>query len=198
MKDEIREQISALVDDELTDLERPLLLGRLQRDADLRACMGRYQLIGDVIHGGVTQATGLGIAGRVQDALADDHKEQDSSSTIQDVTTVDRQEAGRSFWKPAVGFAIAASVALVAVLSIQNLQQTTPDTPQVATTETLTAPIVQVSTRQDSSQDQWDRIAPQVDKRLSGYLVNHSEFAASHGMQGLTPYVRIVGFEDAQ
>ena len=94
MKDEIREQISALVDDELTDLERPLLLGRLQRDADLRACMGRYQLIGDVIHGGVTQASGLGIAGRVQDALADDHKDQDSSTTIQDVTTLDRQETG--------------------------------------------------------------------------------------------------------
>jgi hypothetical protein len=97
-----------------------------------------------------------------------------------------------------VGFAIAATVALVAVLSVQNLQQTTPDTPQIATTETLTPPIVQVSTSQDAGQDQWDRIEPRVDKRLSGYLVNHSEFTASHGMQGLTPYVRIVGFEDAQ
>ena len=32
MNDEIREQLSAMTDDELSDLERPMLLGRLQRD----------------------------------------------------------------------------------------------------------------------------------------------------------------------
>lgn len=188
MKDEISEQISALVDDELTDLERPLLLGRLQRNAELRARMGRYQLIGDVIRGGVTQASGLGIAARVQEALANDTATEDAAvMAAPQVTT-------RSFWKPAVGFAIAASVALVAVLSLQNLQPSTPETTQLAVTRTVAPPGVQVSSREA----QWDRIEPQVEKRLSGYLVNHSEFAASYGMQGLTPYVRIVGFEDAQ
>ena len=69
MTDEIREQVSALVDDELDDLERPLLLGRLQRDAGLRACLGRYQLIGEVMRGGHAQVAGLGIAARVQAEL---------------------------------------------------------------------------------------------------------------------------------
>lgn len=189
MKDEIREQISALVDDELTDLERPLLLGRLQRNADLRARMGRYQLIGDVLRGGVSQASGLGIAGRVQAALADDS----GVEAISRSPATDLQATARSFWKPAVGFAIAASVALVAVLSIQNLQQS-EDTPQLAAARTATPSVVRVST----SDERWDRIEPRVDKRLNGYLVNHSEFAASNGMQGLNPYVRIVGFEDTQ
>lgn len=193
MKDEIREQLSALIDDELTDLERPLLLGRLQRDDELRACMGRYQLIGDVIRGGVTQASGLGIAARVQEALAQDHLGQ---ASLHD--DVQQASAGRSYWKPVAGFAIAASVALVAVFSIQNLQQTKQEAQQVAATEitpqAAPVPVVQVTT----SDEQWNRIEPRVEKRLSGYLVNHSEFAASHGMQGLTPYVRIVGFEDAQ
>ncbi len=194
MKDEIREQISALVDDELTDLERPLLLGRLQRNADLRACMGRYQLIGDVIHGGVTQASGLGIAGRVQAALADDPASQDTTDTPESIAATGPQVAARSFWKPAVGFAIAASVALVAVISVQNLQQPQTGTQQLAASQTATPAVTQVST----SDGQWDRIEPRVEKRLSGYLVNHSEFAASRGMQGLNPYVRIVGFEDTQ
>lgn len=191
MKDEIREQISALVDDELTDLERPLLLGRLQRNAELRARMGRYQLIGDVIRGGVTQASGLGIAARVQEALANDPATEDAAVMTAPAAP---QVTPRRFWKPVVGFAIAASVALVAVLSFQNLQPSTPETTQLAVTRTDTPPSVQISSREA----QWDRIEPQVEKRLSGYLVNHSEFAASYGMQGLTPYVRIVGFEDGQ
>ena len=110
MKDEIREQLSALVDDELTDLEQPLLVGRLQRDTELRACMGRYQLIGDVIRGGVTQATGLGIAGRVQDTLA---QEQTGQASVQ-------ASKGRfSLWKPVAGLAIAASVAQVAQFALR-------------------------------------------------------------------------------
>lgn len=189
MKDEIREQISALIDDELTDLERPLLLGRLQRNADLRARMGRYQLIGDVLRGGVSQASGLGIASRVQAALADDSGIEAPKATNSNALQV----TARSFWKPAVGFAIAASVALVAILSIQNLQQS-PDTPQLAAARTATPPVVRVST----GDEQWNRIEPRVDQRLNGYLVNHSEFAASNGMQSLNPYVRIVGFEDTQ
>jgi sigma-E factor negative regulatory protein RseA len=162
----------------------------LQRNAELRARMGRYQLIGDVMRGGVTQATGLGIAGRVQDALTDDPVIE---ATTESTDPADRQVTARLFWKPAVGIAIAASVALVAVLSMQNLQQSQPETTQLAVTRTA-PPVVQVST----NDAQWDRIEPRVEKRLSGYLVNHSEFAASRGLQGLNPYVRIVGFEDAQ
>lgn len=188
MKEEIREQLSALVDDELTDLERPLLLGRLQRDADLRACMGRYQLIGDVLRGGVTQATGLGIASRVQAAL------QDTEATQARLESAE-ESPSRPLWKPVMGVAIAASVALVAVLSLQNIQQAPQDTPVVARTASDTTPprVAQVN-----EAAQWDRIEPQVEQRLNGYLVNHNEFAASRGMQGVTPYVRIVGFEDTQ
>jgi negative regulator of sigma E activity len=64
MTDEIREQLSALIDDELTELERPLLLGRVQRDAALLECLGRYQLIGEVMRGAGRTAT-LSVAGRV-------------------------------------------------------------------------------------------------------------------------------------
>ena len=65
MNDEIREQISALADDELSDVERPLLLSRLERDPRLAGCLGRYQLIGEVMRGSGEVAT-LGVAERVQ------------------------------------------------------------------------------------------------------------------------------------
>ena len=189
MKDEIREQLSALVDDELTELERPLLLGRLQRDTGLRACMGRYQLIGDVIRGGVTQASGLGIANRVQRAL-----NQDRDVTLQSMADRRLTPPPREFWKPLAGFAVAASVALVALFSIQSLQQGRV-APVVASHVTTTP--AQLAVSRDASQ--WDRIdRSQVEQRLNGYLVNHNEFAARNGMQGVSPYIRIVGFEDVQ
>jgi len=184
MSDEIREQLSALLDDELSELERPLLLGRLQRDTELRECIGRYQLIGEVMRGGEKAATSS-VADRVQAALAQDVPIPRSGGRM----------AARmmNWWKPVAGIAVAASVALVALLAVTEVRDTTTaEVPAVAAVEPEPAPVVAVE------DEQWDRIEPQLDKRLSGYLVNHNEFAASRGVQGVMPYVRIVGFENGQ
>ena len=177
MNDEIREQLSALADDELNELERPLLLGRMQRDAKLRECLGRYQLIGESMRGAGTLA-GMGIAQRVQKALADDVPVVAS----QPVSHQDR------WWKPLAGLAVAASVALVAVLAVTTGRDSDSGAPVVAVTDT--AP--ETTLASDAPEPRWDRIEPQVEKRLSGYLVNHNEYAASRGVQGAMPYARVV------
>jgi len=175
MSDEIREQLSALADDELNELERPLLLGRMQRDTSLRECLGRYQLIGEVMRGAGASA-GMGIARRVQDALADDAPAMMS------------QTSQHNWWKPLAGLAVAASVALVAVLAVTTERSGEAGVPMVAVT--ATAP--KATLVSDTREPHWDRIEPQVEKRLSGYLVNHSEYAASRGVQGVMPYARVV------
>jgi len=187
MTDEIREQLSALVDDELSELERPLLLGRLERDPELRACLGRYQLISEVMRGGTARAAGLGIAARVHAAL-----EQEAS--LSGPTVKSAGAASARLWKPLAGVAVAASVATVALLSLQYLYQAPEETGPVAAVSDIsavpaTAPVMRVS------DGNWDRIEPRVAKRLDDYLVNHNEFAASRGVQGVMPYVRIVGYE---
>ena len=193
MSDEIREQLSALADDELSDVEQPLLLGRLQRDAELRACLGRYQLIGEVMRGTGATAT-LGVANRVQQALANDLPA--SAGT----------PARIPLWKPVAGLAVAASVALVAVLTVSSVNESpTGNVPVLATANPApvivrspapNAAVIQVN---DSGDDtQWDRLDPSIDKRLSGYLVNHNEYAASRGVQGVMPYVRIVGHDTSE
>ncbi len=180
MTDEIREQVSALVDDELDDLERPLLLGRLQRDAGLRACLGRYQLIGEVMRGGHAQVAGLGIAARVQAELDGEP-----------VSTPPPQVAAR-LWKPLAGLAIAASVALVAVLSVQRVHAPQQATPALASSQAPDGAFVRVD------DGRWNRIEPAVEQRMNRYLVNHNEYAASRSMPGVMPYVRIVGYEGQQ
>jgi sigma-E factor negative regulatory protein RseA len=184
MSDEIREQLSALVDDELSDVEQPLLLGRVQRDAELQECLGRYQLIGEVMRG-IADTTTLGVADRVRRVLL-----QDVGGQVPDTP----KQEGFNWWKPVAGFAVAASVALVAVLTVSSLRETASDAvPELASSNPAGVPAVA-----RVSDDQWDRIEPGIDKRLSGYLVNHNEYAASRGVQGVMPYVRIVGFENSQ
>jgi len=189
MTDEIREQISALADDELSDVERPLLLGRLQRDHELRAFLGRCQLIGEAMRG-TGEAASLGIADRVQKALAEDAP----LSVPLNGTT------GRVAWvKPAAGLAVAASVALVAVLSVNALRKDGPEpAPALASAGPAASPEAVVARVSDSPGEQWDRLDPRIDKRLSGYLVNHNEYAASRGVQGVMPYVRIVGYDTSE
>ncbi|HED18722.1 MAG TPA: hypothetical protein ENI74_04365 [Gammaproteobacteria bacterium] len=181
MSDEIREQLSALADDELSDVEQPLLLGRLQRDAELRECLGRYQLIGEVMRG-IADTAMLGVAGRVRCALQQDVEGQEQYTL---------KRKGFSWWKPVAGFAVAASVAMAAVLTVSSLRETTTGSiPKLASGQDDVSVVARVS------DDQWDRIEPGIDKRLSGYLVNHNEYAASRGVQGVMPYVRIVGFQN--
>lgn len=183
MSDEISEQLSALADDELSYVERPLLLGRLQRDPQLRERLGRYQLIGEVMRGVADTAT-LGVADRVRRAL-----QQDTAVQVSDTPG----QQGLNWWKPLAGFAVAASVALVAVLTVSSQRDAATDpVPELASSQADTPAVAQVS------DDQWERIEPGIDKRLSGYLVNHNEYAASRGVQGVMPYVRIVGFENNQ
>lgn len=191
MSDEIREQLSAMADDELSEVERPLLLGRLQREPELRACLGRYQLIGEVLRGGVGATATLGVADRVQRALAGDVPMRSPAASAHN---------SRHGWlKPAAGVAIAASVALVAVLSVNAVRRTETEltsVPPLAEGEPVTgATMTQVS---DSGTESWDRLDPRIDKRMSGYLVNHNEYAASRGVQGVMPYVRIVGYNTSE
>ncbi len=196
MSDEIREQLSALSDDELNDTEQPLLLGRLQRDPELRACLGRYQLIGEVMRGSGAAAT-LGVAERVQQALSEDAALDAGVSSV---------ASRKMWWRPVAGLAVAASVALVAVLTVTSVNDAPTDAVPVlatsapadvlATAATLNPVITQVDDVADEAQ--WDRLDPSIDKRLSGYLVNHNEYAASHGVQGVMPYVRIVGHDTSE
>ncbi|MEN8761360.1 MAG: sigma-E factor negative regulatory protein [Thiogranum sp.] len=180
MSDEIRVQLSALVDDELDEAERPLLLGRLQRDSNLREVLGRYQLISEVMRGAGQVAT-LGIADRVRQAL-----EQDAA-----LTGADKPNAGSLSWlKPVAGLAVAASVAVVAVLAVTSVREPAVETGARVASSQNVAPAV------SGGEETWERIEPRIDKRMSAYLVNHNEYAASRGVQGVMPYVRIVGYEN--
>lgn len=67
-----RQQLSALVDGELSADESRFLLRRLAHDEELAGCHERWQLCGDVLRGAASAPAPLDFAARVRSAIADE------------------------------------------------------------------------------------------------------------------------------
>lgn len=193
MSEQIREQISAFLDGELPTAEQRLLLERMARDPALRTQWSRYQLISDSLRKALPPSIDLGLADRVMAELESvpEHHGAARTSLLRAV-------------KPLAGLAVAASVAVVAVLAVQQTRAPEPGTVQVATNpmanpmaNLAVMPGPEAYSRVQDTQwtSQGEVQPPQVRSQLNEYLVNHSEYAASGGMPGMLPYVRVVGYD---
>lgn len=111
MSEQIREQVSAFLDGELPASETELLLKRLARDAELRDSFGRYALIGEAMRGTAPGTLTRGFAGRVNGAI-------DGEPGVAVGDTV--PERPQRWWRPIAGAAVAAGVAAVAVVALQQ------------------------------------------------------------------------------
>lgn len=109
-----RQQLSAMLDGELSPDEAKFMLRRLQHDTDLAACWERWQVCGDVLRGRRNDLLPADFAGRVAMAVG-------AGRTV----AVDRPEQRRAA-RPRLarwggGAAVAASVALMAVFATRQL-----------------------------------------------------------------------------
>jgi sigma-E factor negative regulatory protein RseA len=182
-RDKLNEQLSALVDDELGEAEQDLLTRQIARDSELGQRLLRYQLISDAMQNHLPERVDPGFGRRVHDALRNEPAGQGSAIA-----------RGRlaGLLRPVAGLAVAASVAIVAVTALQSNRQKPVAPPAVATAPADSSYI----RAQDSAQAVAARPGPQAGRNnLDIYLVNHNEYAASRGMQGMLPYVRIVGHD---
>ena len=174
MKEKLHEQLSALVDDELEAVEQALLLKQLGADDLLRKRLARYQFISDALQNHLPPQLDVGVHNSVQLALQDEpavHVEQPRFAGM---------------IKPVAGLAVAASVAVVAVLSLQSVRTEAPSSTQAV----ASAPVVQDYLRAEiKTPPAGTQHAPQS---LNAYLVNHNFYAVNRGKM---PYVRLVGHE---
>lgn len=76
-----RQQLSALVDGELSADESRFLLRRLAHDEELAGCHERWQLCGDVLRGAASAPAPLEFAARVRSAIADEPVPQAQPAT---------------------------------------------------------------------------------------------------------------------
>ena len=169
----LNEQLSALVDDELPGSEHDLLLRRIESDDQLYQRLSRYQLISDALQSHLPERVDPAFSRRVKDLLRSE-------------PALSRYSRLASLARPAAGLAVAASVAVMAVMSLQSAQQETSSPAEVVASTPPAGDFLRVSDEPGNQS---------VDRKLDIYLVNHNEYAVNRGMQGMLPYVRIVGHE---
>ena len=182
MNEKVNEQLSAFADGELPDQEHELLIRQLTRDPDLLDKWGRYHLIRDAMQNHLPAHVDSGLSERISAAMAGEPEHLQGAET----------SPVRQWARPLAGFAVAASVAMMAVLGLQNISQPgiSPVLPELASVKPQTTPLLRAST----NGLRWN-VQPAIASRLNGYLVNHNESVSSTQLQGMLHYARIAGYE---
>lgn len=171
------EKLSALIDNELDELERARLLRELRQDEALVEHWSRYHIIGLAMRREQIAATGE-LPARVARAL------ENETRSDGDAYEPDRR-------MPAFGglgrYAIAASIVgvlLVGGLTVMLYDDSRPTAPAAAP---------QVAVNGDALH--WEGADAQSEDALNALLIEHGEFTSASGMNGLTAYSKFVAYD---
>lgn len=220
MSEVIREQISALLDDELSDQDAGRTIDTISQQNEHRETWDRYQLIGDAIRGEATGRASPSIAESVRQSLKDEPA----------IIAARKPTLLESSWvKAAAGTALAASVALAAIMVAPQLfEPGMQASSQLASSSNTQPPAYQLvvsdqpalhrvvaistppsrqfvsSTYQQNryveySGARWKNLAqPAVESKLNKYLANHSEYAMRAGVPRAVPHANFVGYSESR
>ncbi len=190
MSKETLEQLSSLMDGELSRETGLFLTRRLSADEELTGTWERYHLIRDCIRyrdrrqGGHIRVTDF--SQRVRVALSEE------------VVTARQVLPSRRWLKPVTGMAIAASVAVMAIFAVGSPQPGLNPVPVPGlAVERFTSPnnlMASPITQPASFSPQ----APKPNQRLNSYLLRHNQLAGSAGMQGFVSFVPIISAGNTQ
>jgi sigma-E factor negative regulatory protein RseA len=182
MSEQIREQVSAFLDGELPSSETELLLKRLTRDAELRESFGRYALIGEALRGAGHRADrsplSRGFAAGLNAAI-------DGGAAPAALPAM-RTRAPR-WWRPVAGAAVAASVAAVAVVALQQRAVVAPSLRAVlpVTAQNVARPreALSYTVPESAPQQQTPTVMPAA--RLTSYVFAHSRYSSVLGQSNV-------------
>ncbi len=185
MNESNKEQLSAFIDGEH---DGDHMLDKLIHDVSMKETWSRYHLIGDCLRDNLPEKISNQVSTNVSKALRDEP------------TILAPKNTKQFNFKPFAGFAIAASVAMVAVFSIKSdNDQNSPSigAPSLAATtvsqpQAFDFPEPQVLPAAVKKSDTPESLANQ---RLNNYLMNHSEYRSNGGVNGILPYARVVTIE---
>jgi sigma-E factor negative regulatory protein RseA len=176
MVDSVKEQVSACLDGELPERELPLLSKRLTQDAELRAALTRYALISETLRTGEAVRPAPGFADGVMSRIGAEAPSKGKGSV---------SPAILRRLRPAAGIAVAATVAALAVFSVQRSGLI----PSAVIVENTSVP---AAVPADQTTDRY--VVPSVPStssafipatRLTNYVVAHSEYSSPLGRRNV-------------
>ena len=173
----MREKLSAYIDAEANELEARRVLESLSVDGELRNTWERYHLIRAALRNEIGPMPSCELADGIR-------------TQVKDMATATRSAGTGAAWgRFAVGMGIAASVAVLAIFSLQILN------PVAVNPFTQVAGEVRSTDFIRARGPRWDTDRPETVSALNVYLVEHNEFMPTNGMGGMFPYVRVVTYD---
>jgi sigma-E factor negative regulatory protein RseA len=197
-----KEKISAFLDN---DMHRDELMSfSLSAESDDAKTAQRYQMMGDALRGEISDSSFIDVSHAVREALVNENIGEKISATKSEVLS-DPLSARPGFFnvsawfRPVAGMAVAASVAVVMVVTLSG-QEAGTLAPVAANIDTqlVARPVVRVAVENNAITDKTinnkatGNNSIDIDQRL---LNQHLEFATQDALQGRLPYVRAVSFE---
>lgn len=165
MTEQIHDQTSAFVDDELLPEECAFFVRRLERDAETRAKLVRYMAAGSVLRNEALMADPDLLRRRIGACL---------DGVTAAAPRMPRRRGLAGFVKPLVGTGIAASVALAALVALRGTGELTsegvPAAPLQATQSTDVSYVVPQELPIGAA------VSPPI--RYTNYLMHHGEYAS--------------------
>lgn len=170
-----KEQLSAFVDGE-DNTSTDTLVMQLSSDKQTRELWGRYHLIRDVMKDQYSSPS-QNLHESVSAALADEPVVLAPKAPMASKAPQTKTLSARVF-KQVSGLAIAATIAAVAVIVVRF-------NPEVQDNQFIAVgPIT----------DKPVRLTMAAEKKLSGYIVNHNEYAVSSKYKSVIPYTTIISY----
>ena len=205
------EEISQLVDGEMDKEQTQFLLESISIGKQSAKSWGTYHLIGNVMCGEVS-VTGQNQALSIAEALENESAVLSPSmlSNVYPVSGSGKRSSagigslsggkgghidgagkisGNDYWRPVGMLAVAASIALVAVITLNPSQKSSFDSSELDPSESVAHNTgITSDTQIVSSTMEQQKFAQEFDEMLS----EHGEFAAASGLNGLVAYAKLV------
>lgn len=191
MSEQIHDQVSAFMDDELSSEECAFLVRRLERDPEARSKLVRYSVVGSAMRSELLQPDPDMLRRRVLDALSG------AAPPAKPAVPVAATAAPLPRWmNPAFGVGIAATVALAALFTVRALNDTSEagSSGRPLQTDVLEASSP-VPTYVVPRQVQEGRVTEAPPIRLTNYLMHHGEYASR--LSRTSVHSNVVGAIDA-
>jgi sigma-E factor negative regulatory protein RseA len=187
------------MDGELDDANSDIILNKLCKDENEKQRWHRYHIISDTLTSKLPDSLNLSFSASVMSAIENEPAIFAPKSTNHSKSFLSRRFAGA---------AIAASVAVVAIMSVNvNIQpEQTPQLAQMPTSDEFVriakqkpamspvqagTPAMTVSSHSNTNQS-ITRPIVKMDPKLQQYIINHSQRISGGQLQGILPYARIV------
>ena len=136
----LAESLSALMDNEVSELELQRLLKALDADPEVKATWSRYQVVSAGLKGKLPAMASSDFAARISAAIDAEETHSQQSTPKQSVIADNVVVVPSSWWQQLGRAAIAASVAGALVVGVQQYQAIAPQSADIAANTPAAAP----------------------------------------------------------